>query len=141
MLSGKVGRVCFSRLFEGEDLLEAIKKRAEESGIKAGSFLLIGTLNEAVLGYYKGTQHQPIHIGDPVEIASCIGTIAVDENGDISVHAHVVISNEKGEAFGGHLMKGSHVGIFAELAMFEALDINLKRVFDEKTKLRLLQSS
>jgi predicted DNA-binding protein with PD1-like motif len=139
MLSGKVGRICFSRLSEGEDLAEAIKKRAEESGIKAGMFLLIGTLKEVVLGYYKDGQHQPIRLDGPLEIASCTGTIAVDEKGEVAVHAHVVVSNEKGEAFGGHLMKDSHVGIFAELALIEALGVNLQRVYDEKLKLKLLE--
>jgi predicted DNA-binding protein with PD1-like motif len=141
MLSGKVGRVCFSRLFEGEDLAEAIKKRAEENGIKAGMFLLIGTLKEAVLGYYRAGQHQPIRLDGSLEIASCTGTIAVDEKGEVAVHAHMVVSNEKSETFGGHLMTGSHVGIFAEIAIVEALGVNLQRVFDEKTKLRLLKSS
>ena len=141
MLNGKVGRICFSRLLEGEDLAEAIKKRAEESGIKAGMFLLIGTLKEVVLGYYKAGQHEPIRLAGPLEIASCTGTIAVDEKGEVAVHAHVVVSNEKGEAFGGHLMRGSNVGIFAEIAIIEALGVNLQRVFDEKTKLKLLKSS
>jgi predicted DNA-binding protein with PD1-like motif len=141
MLSGKVGRICFFRLFEDEDLAEAIKKRAEESGINAGMFILIGTLKEVVLGYYKAGQHQPIRLDGPLEIASCIGTIAVDEKGDVAIHAHVVVSNGKGEAFGGHLMKDSHVGVFAEVAIVEAVGVNLKRVFDEKTKLRLLKSN
>jgi predicted DNA-binding protein with PD1-like motif len=141
MLSGKVGRICFSRLFEDEDLAEAIKKRAEENGIKAGMFLLIGTLKGAVLGYYRAGQHQPILLDGPLEIASCTGTIAVDEKGEVAVHAHMVVSNEKSETFGGHLMTGSHVGIFAEIAIVEALGVNLQRVFDEKTKLRLLKSS
>lgn len=140
MLNRKVGKICFSRLLEGEDLAEAIKKRAEESGVKAGMFLLIGTLKEAVLGYYKAGQHAPIRLVGPLEIASCMGTIAVDEKGEVAIHAHMVVSNEKGEAFGGHLMRGSHVGIFAEIAIIEALGVNLQRVFDEKTNLRLLKS-
>jgi predicted DNA-binding protein with PD1-like motif len=140
MQKGKVGKICFSRLSEGEDLAEAIKKRAEENGIKAGMFLLIGTLKEVVLGYYKAGQHEPIRLTGPLEIASCTGTIAVDEKGEVAVHAHVVVSNEKCEAFGGHLMKGSYVGIFAEVAIIEALGVNLERVFDEKTNLRLLKS-
>jgi predicted DNA-binding protein with PD1-like motif len=49
------------------------------------------------------------------------------------------VSNEKGEAFGGHLMKGSHVGPTAELMMLEASDMILQRALDEKTKLKLLK--
>jgi predicted DNA-binding protein with PD1-like motif len=137
MLEGKTGRVFFFRLFEDEDLAEAIKKRVEESGIKAGFFLLIGTLKNAVLGYYKGGQYKAIRIEGPLEIASCMGNIAVDEKGELIVHAHVVVSNEKGEAFGGHLMKDSYVGATAELVIVEAGGVNLQRALDEKTGLKL----
>jgi predicted DNA-binding protein with PD1-like motif len=34
-------------------------------------------------------------------------------------------------------MKRSHVGATAELVMIEAVGVNLQRIFDEKTKLRL----
>jgi hypothetical protein len=137
MLKGQVGRICFSRIFEDEDLAEAIKKRVEQDGVKAGVFLLIGTLKEAMLGYYKEGQYSPIRLDGPLEIASCMGNIAVDEKGEVIIHAHLVVSNEKGQAFGGHLMKDSHVGATAELVVIEGLNVNLQRVLDEKTKLRL----
>lgn len=57
------------------------------------------------------------------------------------IHAHVVVSNAKGEAFGGHLMKGSKVGATAELVMIEAVGVEVQRVFDEKTKLKLWKLS
>jgi len=137
MLKGQVGRMCFFRILEGEDLAEAIKKRVEESGIKAGIFILIGSLDEVVLGYYRDGQYNSIRLGGPLEIASCMGNIAVDEEGDVMVHAHVVVSNENGEAFGGHLMKDSRVGATAELVIIEGVGVNLQRFFDEKTKLKL----
>lgn len=141
MLNGKVGRICFFRLSEDEDLDEAIKKRAEDSGIKAGVFLLIGALKDAVLGCYKAGQYEYIRLAGPLEIASCIGNIAVDEKEEILIHAHGVVSNERGEAFGGHLMKGSHVGVTAEVAIIEAVGVNLQKVLDEKTNLKLLRLS
>lgn len=137
MLKGQVGNVFFSRILEGEDLAEAIKKRAEEGGIKTGIFLSIGSLREAVLGYYNEGQYASIQLDGPLEIASCTGNVAVEENGEVIVHAHLVVSNEKGEAFGGHLMKGSHVGATAELVIIEGVGVKLQRVFDEKTKLKL----
>ena len=137
MLKGQAGRMCFSRILEGEDLAEAIEKRVEEIGIKAGIFFLIGSLKEAVLGYYKEGEYKHIHLDGPLEVASCMGNITVDEKGETTIHAHIVVSNEKGEAFGGHLMKGSHVGATAELVTIEALGVKLHRIFDEKTKLKL----
>ena len=137
MLKGQAGRMCFSRVLEGEDLAEAIKKRVEESDIKAEIFFLIGSLKEVVLGYYKEGQYTYIRLDGPLEIVSCMGNIAVDEKGEVMIHAHVVVADEKGEAFGGHLMKGSHVGAAAELMMIEAVGVNLQKIFDEKTKLKL----
>lgn len=139
MLTGHVGRICFSRLFEDEDLAESIRRRAEQSSIKAGVFILIGTLKYAALGYYKEGEYKTMRLEGPLEIASCTGNIAVDEQGKVMIHAHVVVSNEKGEAFGGHLMKESCVGATAELMIIEATGICLQKVLDEKTKLKLLK--
>jgi predicted DNA-binding protein with PD1-like motif len=137
MLKGQVGKICFARILEGEDLAEAIKKRVEESGIKAGVFFLIGSLKNVVLGYLRSGKYEYIRLDGPLEIASCIGNIAVDEKGEVVIHAHVVVSGEKGEAFGGHLMDDSYVGATAELVMIEGAGVNLQKIFDEKTKLRL----
>jgi predicted DNA-binding protein with PD1-like motif len=139
MLEGKIGRIFFSRIMEGEDLAEAVKKRAEKSGVKAGVTVAIGSLKKAVLGYYKEGQYKYIQLEGPLEIASCTGNIAVDEKGETIIHAHIVVTNERGKAFGGHLMQGSIVGATAELAIIEAADLTLQRAFDEKTKLKLLR--
>lgn len=138
MLEGKIGRIIFSRIKTDEDLAEAIKERAEKSRVKAGIIIAIGSLKSATLGYYREGEYKYIRLDGPLEIASCMGNIAVDENGDLMVHAHIVVTNEKGEAFGGHLMKESPVGATAELTIIEGRGINLKRVLDEKTKLKLL---
>lgn len=139
MLEGRAGRIIFSRLNTNEDLAEAIKERVEKSGVKAGLIIAIGTLKRATLGYYREGEYKYIRLDEPLEIASCMGNVAVDENGDVVVHAHMVVANERGEAFGGHLMKGSLVSATVELAIIEALDVSLQRVFDEKTKLKLLK--
>lgn len=139
MLKANVGRICFVRMAEGEDLLDTIKKSAEESGMKAGTFTLIGALKNVVLGCYKNGQYVYTRLEGPMEIASCTGNIAVDEKREVVVHSHLVVSNEKAEAFGGHLMKGSLVGPTAELMLVEATGADLLRMFDDKTKLKLLK--
>jgi predicted DNA-binding protein with PD1-like motif len=141
MLNGQIGKMCFSRILEGEDLAEAIEKRVEESGIKAGFFILIGSLKKAIVGYYKERQYNSMELDGPLEIASCMGNIAVNEKGKIVIHPHIVVSNEKGEAFGGHLMKGSPVGATAELVIIEGTGVNLQRAFDKRTKLNLWKLS
>ncbi len=139
MMNGQIGRICVSRIPEDEDLADAIKKRAEDNGIKAGFFAVIGSVKKAVLGYYKDGKYENLSLIGPLEIASGMGNIAVSEKGETMIHAHLVVSNEKGEAFGGHLMKGSPVGATAELVIVEASGMNLIRSLDEKTKLNLLK--
>jgi predicted DNA-binding protein with PD1-like motif len=139
MLTGQVGKICFSRLLQDEDLAEIIKKKAEEARIRAGTIIAIGSLKDVVLGYYKEREYRNTRLDGPLEIASCTGNIAVDEEGQVIIHAHLVVSDEKGRAFGGHLMKGSHVGATAELVMIEAVGVQLQKVFDKETNLKLLK--
>jgi len=139
MMEGKIGRIFFSRIFEDEDLAEAIKERVEKSVVKAGLIIVIGSLKKVVLGYYREGEYKYVRLDGPLEIASCSGNIAVDEKGETIIHAHIIVTNEKGEAFGGHLMQGSIVGATAELAIIEGVGLNLQRTFDEKTKLKLLR--
>jgi len=139
MLNGKVGNIYFARFFENDDLAESIKKTAEENGVNAGALILIGALKQAVLGCYKQGEYVNTEMKGHLEIASCTGNIAHDEKGETIVHAHIVVSNEKAEAFGGHMMKGCLIGPTAELVIMEATDLNLERTFDEKTKLKLLR--
>lgn len=139
MLKANVGRICLVRMSEGDDLLETIKKSAEENGVRAAVFTLIGALKNVVLGCYKDGEYVYTRLDGPVEIASCIGNIAVDEKDDVVVHAHLVVSNVKAEASGGHLMKGSIVGPTAELMLFEVTGADWRKAFDEKTKLKLFK--
>jgi len=139
MTVGRAGKIGVFRLLENDDLIEAIKRKAEKSNIKAGAFILIGSIKHAVLGYYKNGEYKNTLLEGPLEVASCMGNIAVDEKGEVVVHAHLVVTNEKGEAFGGHLMKDSPVGATAELIIIEATGLNMQRIFDDKTKLRLLR--
>lgn len=137
MVEGKVGRILFSRILENEDLIVAVRMRAKQNRVNAGFFVLIGSLKNAVVGYYKDGKYEQIRLNGPLEIVSCMGNVAVDENREVIIHSHMVVSNEKGEAFGGHLMDGSYVGVTAELIMVEATDVELQRVFDERAKLKL----
>jgi predicted DNA-binding protein with PD1-like motif len=138
-LKGHCGKLFFSRLEENDDVAESIKRDADASGVRAGILMLIGALKCAVLGCYREGEYVTTRLNGPLEVASCVGNIAVDEKGETIVHAHIVVSNEKGEAYGGHLMKGCRVGPTAELVVAEVDGVHLRRRYDEKTKLRLLE--
>jgi predicted DNA-binding protein with PD1-like motif len=137
VLEGEVKRIFFTRLLEGEDLTLAIRKRVEEKHVKAGFFMVIGSLRRVVLGYYSDGEYTYKTLNGPLEIASCTGNIAV-KDGSTLIHSHIVVSNGKMETFGGHLAEGSIVGATAELVVFEVSGVLLKRFFDEKTRLNLI---
>jgi predicted DNA-binding protein with PD1-like motif len=133
----KLGKTVFARLYENEDLLEAVASAAEQAKISTGFFSLIGTLKKAKLGFYRDGNYEPIEIAEPLEIVSCIGNVALKDKKPI-VHAHIVVSDEEGQSFGGHTLPGCLISVTAELMLVEALGMKLERKFDEKTKLNLL---
>jgi predicted DNA-binding protein with PD1-like motif len=139
MLTGRIKNMHFARFEEGDDLLECIRKVVEDKKIKAGAFFVIGALKNAVVGFYKEGNYTNIELKEHLEIASCTGNIALGPEDEIIVHSHIVVSNEKGKAFGGHLFQGSRVGPTAELVLFEGEGILLRRIYDERTKLKLLK--
>ena len=126
MIESKLGRVIFARLFENEDLLEAISNTAKKTRINAGFFILVGTLKEAKLGFYRQGKYEPIQIDEPVEIVSCMGNISLKEEKDLVVHAHVSVSDEEGKVLGGHVLPGCKVAATAELVLVEAVDVKLQ---------------
>ncbi len=101
--------------------------------------IVIGTLNRAVFGFYKDGKYRNIVKEETLEIVSCTGNIVLDEKNDIIIHAHVVVSDQNGKAFGGHLMEGCLVGATAELMVVEATGIHVQRFLEDKTNLRLLR--
>lgn len=132
-----IGRTVFARLSEGEDLLESVTKVAEKARISAGFFFLIGTLKKANLGFFREGKYETTEIEAPLEIVSCSGNVSFKEE-KVFAHAHIVVSDEKAIAYGGHVLSGCLIGVTGELVLVEAMGIKLHRRFDEKTKLSLL---
>jgi predicted DNA-binding protein with PD1-like motif len=136
LLQSRLGRIIFAKLSEDEDLLEAINLVAKKSRITAGFFILIGTLKKANVGFNRKGKYEETKVEGPVEIVSCMGNISLKENKPFA-HAHIAVSNEKGEVLGGHLMSGCIIDATGELILLEATDRRLLRKYDDKTKLFL----
>jgi len=132
-----VGRTVFARLSEGEDLLDSVTKVAKRAHVSAGFFFLIGTVRKVNLGFFRGGKYETTEMVVPLEIVSCSGNVSIKED-KVFAHAHIVVSDDKGNAFGGHVMPGCLIGVTGELVLIEATGIRMSRRFDEKTKLSLL---
>jgi predicted DNA-binding protein with PD1-like motif len=136
----RTGRTVFVRLLENEDVSNAIKEKAEQSGIHAGYFLLIGMVKKAILGFYKNRKYKQIEVAGPLEIVSCLGSISVREDGELVAHAHISVADEEGRVFGGHLLPGCPVDVTAELVLVDTPEAKLKKVLEKKLNLYLWQS-
>ena len=130
-------RILMGRLDHGADLLGEITKICISENIQMGRVEAIGAVSSARLGFYnqKAKKYQFFTLEEPLEILSLSGNISKKE-GKAMVHAHVILSDEKGDAFGGHLAEGTT--IFACECLIEVFDGPVReRTLDEKTGLPL----
>jgi predicted DNA-binding protein with PD1-like motif len=118
------------------DLIQFITELAEKANITNATFTGIGALKRATLGAYDQERHNyvKIEVETPHEIACCTGNISL-KDGKPFVHAHAVLSDEKGNVKAGHLFKG--VVFAAEVLVQEFDGPRLERKFDELTGLSL----
>jgi predicted DNA-binding protein with PD1-like motif len=136
-VESKIKRVVFARFLENEDLLATITSVAKQNNINSGFFFLIGTLKKAVLGYYKEGKYVPIEKDGPLEIVSCMGNISIKDETELVIHGHIVVSDNDGDAFGGHVLSGCLVDATGELVLVEAKSGTLRREFDPRRNLYL----
>ncbi|MFZ5866148.1 MAG: PPC domain-containing DNA-binding protein [Thermodesulfobacteriota bacterium] len=96
------------RLPTGGDLLESIAEAFRRRSIRKGAFTVIGAVTDSVIGYFdhKTRQYTNKHLGGVYEIVACTGNISERDN-EIFVHAHIVLSDDEFQCFGGHLMPGT----------------------------------
>jgi predicted DNA-binding protein with PD1-like motif len=81
-------------------------------------------------------KYKDVDLSEPMEIVSLYGNISL-KDGKPFVHAHVVLSDEKGNARGGHLLPGSSPVFACEITIEEFEGPELIRGFDERTRLAL----
>lgn len=134
------GRLFIGRFGCGDDLLQALTDFCKNNKIKLGAFNLVGAVQSAKLGYYDQKQKKYtgcVELNKKLEIASCMGNISL-KDGEIMVHAHIVLADFDGKAFGGHLMPETKV-FAAEYFIQELIGGELKRGKDDLTGLPLWQ--
>lgn len=104
------GTVVMGRLDHGADLLEEITEICRKEGIRMGRVAAIGAVSGARLGFYnqETREYRFFSIDQPLEILNLAGNISI-KDGEPMVHAHVVLGDKDGKAFGGHLAPGTTV--------------------------------
>jgi len=115
-----LGRAFLERLPHDADLALWLNTFAEDNGISAGTVSVIGAVKNAVVAFYDQQEqtYGEISKDENLEIVYCAGNVSI-RDGKPFAHCHAVFSNERGEAFGGHLVEGTKV--FAAEAHFQEL--------------------
>ena len=134
-----VVKTIVARMEPGEDILETLESLVLKENIGAGHLMLIGAISGATLGYFdlETQEYKIFKVDEDLEVTSCIGNIASSQDGTPVVHAHLVVADEKGTSYSGHLMKGCKVSVTIEV-IITVLEGDLKRAVDDKTGLNLL---
>lgn len=127
-----LGRVIVMNLGRGDLLLENIRDRMKEEGIKdAVLFGAVGSLQKLV--YHLPTSMGPtsndkfitVEGAGPIELGSLSGNVI-----DGEPHLHIVAQDKNGEYI-GHLEEGTEVLFLGELIFAEIKGLNIHRTQDE----------
>ncbi|MDQ0257334.1 putative DNA-binding protein with PD1-like motif [Evansella vedderi] len=123
------GRPIVINLSKGDLLLESIRDRLAEEGIKnAVLFGAVGSMQKLV--YHLPTSMGPtsedvfltIQGNGPIELGSLSGNVI-----DGEPHLHIVAQDKEGN-YVGHLEEGTEVLFLAEIILAEMKDLNIHRV-------------
>lgn len=98
------------RLRHGGDLLEEITEFCIKNNIHLGLVEGIGAVQKARLGYYnqKEQEYHFFSLDQSFEITKMAGNISLMD-GKPFVHAHITLSDGRGNSSGGHLAPGTIV--------------------------------
>lgn len=102
------GKSYLGRLSYDGDLLEELTAFCAEKDIRLGCVEAIGAVKKARLGYYHQDKREYVfhEFNEPMEITCLSGNVSLKE-GKPFVHAHLTLTNSKGQAVGGHLAPGT----------------------------------
>lgn len=134
----KVGNTYFIRIFKDEKVTESLLSFCKENSIKLAKFSGIGAVKKIEIGCYhlKTKAYLWKTFEKDHEVTSFLGNISVFEE-ELAIHAHINISDESLQVFGGHL-KEAKVAVTLEIIM-DVFVRDLKRELDEEIGLNLWQ--
>ena len=135
MRARRLTEQTWALIFEAGDGLLAF---AREERIGAASFTAIGAFAEGVIGYFDWDRKEYLElpVAEQVEVLALTGDVAIGPEGDVAVHAHVVLGRRDGSVLGGHLFSG-RVRPTLEVVVTES-PAHLQRKSDPETGLALL---
>ena len=134
----KFGNTIVVRIDKGEEILEQIRKLAEQEKIQLASISALGAVGDFTVGVFRTAEkkYQANHFTGDFEIVSLTGTINT-MNGGFYSHLHMSAGNKQGQVFGGHLNRAV-VSATCE-RIVQLIDGRVDRRVDPETGLNLFQ--
>ena len=131
------GRTYIFKLPKGKDLLESLAGFCHDNLVKCGIVNVIGAVENATISVFDQAKkkYDKKVIAEPLEVVSLMGNISIQDNRPC-VHAHVMLTNQEGQVFGGHLLPGTKIFI-AEAYIQELVGEPKVRRMDKVTKVSL----
>lgn len=130
--------VLIAKINRGEKIVASILKFCQQNKINGAWINGIGAISDIELALYnldKKSFSKKQLIG-PFEITSLSGNVGLLKKKHVA-HLHIVISDQKMNAFGGHLEEAT-VSATCELKI-EIFDQPIKRKYDPKIGLNLIE--
>ncbi len=126
------------RLPKGCDLLDELTRICRDNQVTLGEVRAIGAVERAKIGYYdmQSRRYSWLELEQELEILSLAGNVSL-KDGEVFVHAHITLGDDKGRAHGGHLAEGTTVFACEYLVREYLSDTPLRRLWDEPTGLYL----
>jgi hypothetical protein len=94
----------------GSDLLKELQKYVLSKNINLAWLSGVGAVSRAVIRYYDQPKQQwlDLELEKRLEVAGMWGNVSL-LNGEPIVHVHIVLADETGRCYGGHLADGTMV--------------------------------
>jgi len=124
----------------GDEIISSLEKFADENGIYGATFQGIGAVNFAEIGFFdlENKEYARTTIDGQREVLSLKGNIGRDGDGEVMIHAHIILGDKSFATQGGHLFKGK-ISVTGEIRLLPSGDI--KREHEQKTGLKLWKLS
>ena len=139
---GRMGRIFFIKLEEGDRLPDCIERFAADNNISAGHVVFVGGIGsgQIVVGPRDSGSMPPEPMLLPIDGAHevlGVGTLAADDTGKPILHMHAAMGRS-GNTMTGCIRPGVDAWLIGEAIIYEILDTSASRKLDEKSGFKLL---
>ncbi len=127
----------FIRIDRGEEIVESLEKICRTLDINLGTITGIGAADKIKIGLYdvSSKEYRSTEFLGDHEIAPLYGNITLRKD-EVYLHLHANLCNAEHKSIGGHLDSAVVSATFE--AVIDIIDGKIKRIYNEKTGLNLL---